>query len=331
MRRRHLRPVISRPKVRPLSPFHHISPLNGVSPLNTPTFAETGVPADAFNPFNPFEQIISGATRARLSDFGNRLFDNETDAWLSTIGVKGDKLFDGTWGYDAGWRYSQLKNVQTGQQVSASRFNRVLNQNDPIFDRPRRSLSGRLAFNPFGDFRVPIASNEATVEFVRVHPKDEDISKLWTLDASVYTTSLFELPGGGVGFAFGGQFRRESLKETPDALNVEGDIVGNSPVPPANGGRKSYSFYAEARIPIFGPDNAIFGFHSLEFEDGIRFEEFLNNSSNVLVPKFGMRWQPLDEQLTLRVTWSEGYRQPSLEELFASWHIHIAGHSRSTV
>ena len=27
---------------------------------------ETGVPADAFNPFNPFEQIISGGTRARL-------------------------------------------------------------------------------------------------------------------------------------------------------------------------------------------------------------------------------------------------------------------------
>src|SRR6266850_8066795 len=62
----------------------HMS-LNGVAPPNTPTFAETGVPADAFNPFNPFEQIISGATRARLADFGNRLFDNETDAWLTTL------------------------------------------------------------------------------------------------------------------------------------------------------------------------------------------------------------------------------------------------------
>src|SRR5207247_5758617 len=30
-----------------------------------------------------------------------------------------------------------------------------------------------------------------------------------------------------------------------------------------------------------------------------------------------MRGQPLDEQLTIRATWSEGYRQPSLEELFA--------------
>ena len=36
-------------------------------------------------------------------------------------------------------------------------------------------------------------------------------------------------------------------------LNVEGDIVGNSPVPGAQGGRNSYAFYAETRIPIFSP------------------------------------------------------------------------------
>ena len=289
----------------------------GAEPPNTPTHAETGVPADAFNPFNPFQQIISGGTRARLQEFGNRLFDNETDAWLSTIGFKGDKLFDGTWGYDAAFRYSQLKNTVTGTQVSASRFNRILNQADPIF-QPGGALAGQPAFNPFGDFRAPIPSNEATVEFARVHPKDEDTSKLATLDATMYTTALFNLPAGGVGLAFGGQFRRESLKENPDALNVEGDIVGNSPVPTAVGGRKAYAFYAETSIPIFSPTNAIPGFHSLEFVAGGRFEEFLNNDTNVLVPKVGMRWQPFDEQLTLRATWGEGFREPSLEELFGS-------------
>src|SRR5437016_4691630 len=306
-----------------IPPHSPIAP--GSEPPNTPTHAETGVPADAFNPFNPFEQIISGGTRARLAEFGNRLFDNETDAWLSTIGIKGDKLFDGSWGYDTGFRYSQLKNVQTGTQVSASRFNRILNQADPIFDPtspqfigPPGSTTLLPAFNPFGDFRVPIPSNQATVEFARVHPKDEDISKLWTLDGNIYTTSLFELPGGGVGFAFGGQFRRETLEETPDMLNVEGDIVGNSPVPPARGGRKSYSLYAEARVPFFGENFTFPGLHSLEFTYGVRFEEFLNNDSNVLVPKFGMRWQPFDEQLTIRSTWQEGYREPSLEELFGS-------------
>src|SRR5207248_596951 len=95
-----------------IPPHSPIAP--GSEPPNTPTHAETALPADAFNPFNPFEQIISGGTRARLAEFGNRLFDNETDAWLSTIGIKGDKLFNGSWGYDAGFRYSQLKNTVTG-------------------------------------------------------------------------------------------------------------------------------------------------------------------------------------------------------------------------
>ena len=154
-----------------IPPHSPIAP--GSEPPNTPTHAETGVPADAFNPFNPFEQIISGGTRARLAEFGNRLFDNETDAWLSTIGIKGDKLFDGSWGYDAGFRYSQIKNVQTGTQVSASRFNRILNQADPIFDPASPQFIGTtVAFNPFGDYRNPIQANSATAEFARVHPKD---------------------------------------------------------------------------------------------------------------------------------------------------------------
>src|SRR5437588_322458 len=44
-------------------PPNHPFP-GGSPPPTTPTFAETGVSPTAFNPFNPFEQIISGATRA---------------------------------------------------------------------------------------------------------------------------------------------------------------------------------------------------------------------------------------------------------------------------
>ena len=36
-----------------------------------------------------------------------------------------------------------------------------------------------------------------------------------------------------------------------------------------------------------------------------------------MVPKVGLRWQPLDDSLTIRATWGEGYRQPTLVELFA--------------
>ena len=291
----------------------------GTTPFGGPTYAETGVTPGAFNPFNPFNQIISGGSRARLAEFGNRLFDNETDAVLLTTGLRGDKLFDGSWGYDTAFRYSEVKNLSTGQQVSISRFNRIVNQADPIFNPNSSEYIGTpVAFNPFGDFRVPIASNQASVEFARVFPKDFDISKIATLDGTVFTTSLFNLPAGGIGFAVGGQFRRESLREEPDELNLTGDVAGNSPLPAARGGRKSYAFYAETSIPVFSPDNAIPGFRALEFTAAGRYEEFRNNNTNVFVPKFGVRWQPLDESLTLRATWGKGFRQPALEELFGS-------------
>ncbi|MDQ2658870.1 MAG: TonB-dependent receptor, partial [Verrucomicrobiota bacterium] len=291
----------------------------GTTPFGGPTYADTGVAPGAFNPFNPFNQIISGGTRARLAEFGNRLFDNESDAVLATFGLRGDKLFNGTWGYDAAFRYSQIKNTTTGQQVSISRFNRILNQADPIFNPGSPQYIGTTtAFNPFGDFRTPIAANQAAVEFARVHPKDIDTSKLATLDANIYTTDLFDLPAGGVGFAFGGQFRRESLNEDPDQLNINGDIAGNSAIAPAVGGRKSYAFYVETTIPIVSEKNAITGFHALDVTAAGRYERFRNNNTDVAVPKVGVRWQPFDESLTLRFTWGRGFREPSLEELYAA-------------
>jgi outer membrane receptor protein involved in Fe transport len=291
----------------------------GTTPFGGPTYADTGVTPGAFNPFNPFNQIISGGTRARLAEFGNRLFDNESEAWLGTFGFRGDKLFNGTWGYDTAFRYSQIKNTTTGTQVSISRFNRILNQADPIFNPNSPEYIGTtVAFNPFGDFRVPIPSNDASVEFARVHPVDLDTSKLATIDATIYTTALFDLPAGGIGFALGGQFRRETLDENPDQLNINGDIAGNSAIATAHGGRKSYAIFVETSIPIFSEKNAITGFHALDINAAGRYEAFLNNDTDVAVPKIGVRWQPIDDTLTIRFTWGLGFREPSLEELYSA-------------
>jgi hypothetical protein len=200
------------------APLHTPGPTAG-----GPSYNETGVPIGAFNPFNPFQQIISGGTRARLVDFGNRNVDNETDAYFSTIGLKGDKLFDGSWGYAAFFRYSQIKNTATGNRVSSSRFDRILNAADPIFDPASTQYIGStVPYNPFDDFRRPIATNSLPVAFATVHPMEIDLSKLATLDLNIYTTSLFKLPAGGFGLAFGGQFRRETLTQEPDRATFLG-------------------------------------------------------------------------------------------------------------
>src|SRR5262249_19372374 len=138
----------------------------GAEPPNTPTAAEVGAPPGAFNPFNPFAQFISGQSTARLADLGNRLFDNENEAWLSTIGLKGDKLFDGSWGYDAGFRYSQILNISQTRDADGPRFERILNANDSLFNPTSPDFIGQtIPYNPFNDFRVPIATNIPLINY----------------------------------------------------------------------------------------------------------------------------------------------------------------------
>jgi outer membrane receptor protein involved in Fe transport len=288
----------------------------GVAPPNTPTIAETGMPADAYNPFNPFEQIISGDTMARLADFGNRLVVEENVAELFTVGVKGDKLFNGSWGYNGAFRYSQIQNTAELRNVSVSRFNRILNAADSIFNPTTPDFIGTtIPYNPFGDYRVPIPSNLPLINFAIIHARDINTSKLATLDLNIYTTDLFDLPAGSVGLAFGGIFMRESLTEDPDDENRTKDSVGGPQEFPVKVGRKEYALYGETLIPIFSPKWKVPFFYSLEFTAGGRFEAF-NNDTNSLVPKIGVRWQPFDEQLILRSTWGEGFVEPSLTTLY---------------
>jgi iron complex outermembrane recepter protein len=285
-----------------------------------PSYQETGLAVGSFNPFNPFQQIISGGSRYRLAEFPERVELDTTKAFLSTLGVKGDKLFDGTWGYDGAFRYSEVRDTTAGTFASRSRFNRILNAADPIFDPTSPEFIGTtVPYNPFGDFHVPIPFNSAGIAFATIHPHDVQLSKLTTLDFTLYTTSLFKLPAGGVGFAIGGQFRREHIGQDADQSSIDGDIlgiIGNGTFTVA--GRKSFGIYGETDLPIFSPANSIPSFRALEFTASARFEDYLNNDTNILVPKVGMRWQPFDESLTIRSTWGEGFREPSLFELHNS-------------
>jgi iron complex outermembrane receptor protein len=290
----------------------------GEPPFGGPTYAEVGAPVGAFNPFNPFEQIISGGSRARIFDFGNRLIDNENIAERFTVGVKGDKLFNETWGYDGAFMYSQVQQITRVQSVNGPRFQRILNAADPIFDPTSTQYIGQtVPYNPFVDTQhVVFPSNLPLIEFATLRTRDLFTSKLATLDLNIYTTDLFDLPAGGVGLAFGGAFSRESYTVDPDDQNRLGETAGGSMTGPVKAGRKSWGIYEETLIPVFSPKWNIPGFYSLEFSAGVRYDEWLNNDTNAAVPKVGVRWQPFDESLTLRSTWGEGFLEPSGVQLY---------------
>src|SRR5437773_9936141 len=306
----------------PGSPVLFVSPNHpfpgGVPPFGGPTPAEVGMSPDAFNPFNPFEQIISGGTRARIFDFGDRLVDNENMAERFTVGVKGDKLFNGTWGYDGAFMYSQIEQISRFQGINIPSFERILNAADPLFDPTSSEFIGQtIPYNPMADTQhVTFASNLPLIDFATLNTRDLFTSKLATLDLNIYDTDLFDLPAGGVGLAFGGVFSRESYRIDPDDQDRLGENAGVGAISPVKAGRKSWGIYAETLIPIFSPKWHIPGFYALEFSAGIRFDEWLNNDTNAAVRKVGVRWQPFDESLTLRSTWGEGFLEPSMVMLY---------------
>src|SRR5439155_11921902 len=168
---------------------------------------------------------ISGSTTARIFDFGDRLVDNENIAERFTIGAKGDKLFNGTWGYDGAFMYSQIVQISQFQGENILRFERILNAADPLFDPTSSEFIGQtIPFNPMVDSQhVTFPSNTPLIDFARLNTRDLFTSKLATLDLNIYTTDLFDLPAGGVGLAFGGVFSRDSYRIDPDDQNRLGE------------------------------------------------------------------------------------------------------------
>ncbi|MEY2556115.1 MAG: iron complex outerrane recepter protein, partial [Verrucomicrobiota bacterium] len=68
--------------------------------------------------------------------------------------------------------------------------------------------------------------------------------------------------------------------------------------------------------PVTGPTWNFPGAYSLEFGYAERYENYSDFGSTER-PKFDVRWQPIDQSLTLRAAYIEAFHAPSLGELFA--------------
>jgi outer membrane receptor protein involved in Fe transport len=263
----------------------------------------------AVNPFNPFNQDISDSSRGRLVEFGNRVVRGETDALMASIGLKGENIA-GKWNFDGSYNFSLIRDHTRSTMTSATRFNELVNANSPIFNPASGSFVGtRTPYNPFGYYGVPIESNAALAEYARVVVRDFNQSSLGQFTGVISTRDLFALRHGGVGLAVGADFRHEQLEQEPDFLGTTGDIVGSAARAVTNAQRKIGGLFVETRVPLLP---------SLEASASARYEKFFTSDEDVTVPKIALRWQPIARQLTVRASYSEGFREPSLYERYSS-------------
>jgi iron complex outermembrane receptor protein len=279
--------------------------------------AQRLAPAGAYNPFNPFNEDISGTSRYRLQDFGNRVWDDTNEAALGTAGIRGENILD-KYDFDAGIRYSESTYRTNDTQVSASKFNQILNANDPIFNPNSPSYIGTTTpYNPFSYYINPNPNNVLLAKYATIHVHDKDFSSLGNGYFTIDTTDLFELPAGEIGASTGLDYRIETLNQAPDPETAAGDVIGEVQESSVDRSRDIGAAFAEIKIPIISPMQQITGLHLLSADIAGRYEDFLTSHEDKFVPQANIIYQPFDGSFDLRGSAGRGFLAPSMFKLYS--------------
>lgn len=309
------------------------------SPVTGLGAKQSNIDIPANNPYNPFGidlGPLGGAgglppggprIRSRFIDFGNRIFDSLTDYYHFVGGLKG-KLEKG-YGYNVAYTYNRYdQQQQTENAVNGSALDLALRPQldaagnpvlDPVSGRPLSRLLGTSGYVPvYNLFSGRVATDgfndPRTIDAMRTTLFQAGVSEQWDVTGVVNGTP-FELPAGDFAFAAGAMGGTESLSIDFDGLTKIGKVPGLNASQPTKGSRDNWAAFLETRIPILDSDMAIPAFRSLDLDAAVRYESF-EPGGDASVPKFGLRWQPLDEQFTLRGNYSQSFVAPTTYQLF---------------
>jgi iron complex outermembrane receptor protein len=118
-----------------------------------------------------------------------------------------------------------------------------------------------------------------------------------------------------LGTAVGISFAEERLSELPDGPQRQGDTVGFNNSSPLNGTRRYDSLFAEFKVPLASPDMDVPAAHSLDTGVAVRYDHY-SDFGGTWNPKVWLRWQPINETVTLRGSYSTSFRPPTFGDLY---------------
>lgn len=269
------------------------------------------------NPFNPFGFDLDGRLTTPEADRnliligrrpvegGPRIFEQDVDTWYVGAGLEG--VFDAgsrSFYWDANVAFSENEAEQTNLGSYDIR-NIALALGDPA---ACAAVAGCTPLNIFGG---PGTITPEMLAFISPVVRDQSQNELALVTANL-SGSLFDLPAGSVDFATGVEHRRLEGSYQPDPLTVAGFYNG-VPSLPTSGKYDVSEVYAEFNVPLFA--NAEKG-SRLDLTLAGRYSDYSTGISE-FTPKYGLRWQ-VAEELVLRASLAEGFRAPSIGELFGS-------------
>lgn len=263
---------------------------------------------------NPFGVEFSGKDFRHSSFFtenGYRV--NAQDVETMRLGVGLDGEINDNWSWDGYLSWAQNKGEFTSHnQMHLDKLALALRACNTtgiaadVSDLAADCVPVNL-FNPL---------TEQMVDYINFtgHDKNKASQLDFTLNATGY---LMELPAGDLAMAIGIEYRKEKGQDTPDSIIASSPRINSyrttssSPRLGTTGEYDLKEAYVELSVPLLDGEPLA---EYLELNLATRFSDYSTFGSTTN-SKAGLLYTPT-EGLSLRATWAEGFRAPSILELF---------------
>lgn len=265
------------------------------------------VGVDATNPYNPFGFTIdpNGTLIARRPvEGGPRVFAQDVDTRYFSTSLTGDfNVGERLLFWDVNFVSAQNKATQTVHGTyNIAHIQRALG---PVAD----CTAPCVPLNIFGGAGSITPEMLNYIQFIEQDRSDQKLYD-WTANISGEVASL---PAGPLEFAAGYEHRKQKGFYAPDSIVTAGESNG-VPSGPTSGSYAVDEYYLEFNVPLLAE---VAGVKLLELSAASRYSDY-SNFGGTTNNKFGVRWQ-VNDDFTLRSTWAEGFRAPSIGELYGTF------------
>jgi iron complex outermembrane receptor protein len=272
---------------------------------------------DATNPYNPFGVTLRvddpttpanegnyNVVRRRMLELGPRRFSQDVKTIYGVATLDGKFTAgnsDWFWDVNASYGRNKANQVMLGN-INAARLAQALG---PL----AACTAPCVPFNFFGGFG---SVTPAMIDFISFVQHDSSRQSQWDFTGNV-SGNLFELPGGPLGVAAGVEYRKLKGRFDPDPV-IQAGLGADIPAQATKGSYNVKEAYAELNAPILSGQP---GADLLELNGAVRFSDYSTSGSSTTF-KGGVNWKPIAD-LRLRGSYAEGFRAPSIGELFGTF------------
>ena len=155
-----------------------------------------------------------------------------------------------------------------------------------------------------GDFKFgPEGNNDDVIAAISHDTLARDVMTFSSVSGGVAFDAI-ELPEGEISWYVGGEYFEYDFESTYDKESANGEVIGSSGGPSA-GTREVGAVFAESVVPLA---------ENLELNLAVRYDDY-SDFGSATTPKVALRYNPI-EDLVLRASWGEGFRAPSMSDLY---------------